>query len=219
MKVTVLSASYGGYDNLAAPPEQDTACDWLMVTDRPATCPPWQVKVERRPLMHPRLAAKVPKVRPDLYTDADVTIWIDANMRITSPHFVSWCLEHLGDADFAFTPHQWAANLEAELDLALPLPKYAGLPMREQVASYVAADFPLDYGNWWTGLIVRRRHLGLNLLGDAWLREMCRWTYEDQLSLPYVLWRQAMRPAPLPVGWPHLFGWADHNAEASWGPR
>jgi hypothetical protein len=217
MRVAVVSSVYGNYDRPAPPPEQDHDAEWIMVSDREHDCPPWKVIVEPRPLVHPRLAAKVAKARPDLYADADVWIWIDANMRISCTDFVSWCLAGLGSASLALTPHQWAATMSAELGLAAPLDKYAGVPMAEQVAHYRERGFPDDWGNWWTGLMVRTP--GCRNFGDAWLAEMLRWGYEDQLSLPWVLRQQGLRPRSLVPGWPERFGWSQHNAEAAWGQR
>ena len=31
-------------------------------------------------------------------------------------------------------------------------------------------------------------------LGDAWLDEMQRWTINDQVSLPYLFWRDGIQP-------------------------
>jgi hypothetical protein len=34
----------------------------------------------------------------------------------------------------------------------------------------------------------------MQTLGDTWLEEMVRWTIQDQVSLPYLLWRERIRP-------------------------
>ena len=58
MTVTVVSASYGGYDIPAVPLEQDVDVRWVMVTDQPDTVPaPWEAVLESRPHLHPRMAA------------------------------------------------------------------------------------------------------------------------------------------------------------------
>lgn len=218
MKITILSAVYGGYDTPPAPPAQDAPgheVDWLMVSDR--DCPGWPTVIEPRPLMHPRLAAKYPKARPGDYTGAEVTIWADGNIRVRSAGFASWCLHHLGDNHLAMTPHTSAATMAREVELAEGNGKYPGQPLREQAAYYAGRGFPDGWGNWWTGLIVR--HEDCPQFGDAWLREMFRWGCEDQISLPWWLWQQGLKPAGLPHGWPEFFSWEAHNAEPQWGPR
>lgn len=218
MNVAVVSAVYGGFDDPSPPPPQSCGAEWVMVSDRDWNCPPWRVVTEPRPLVHPRLAAKVPKARPDLYApDADVCIWVDANMRISDPGFVSWCVASLGGADLALTPHPQAGTLAGEAALAAPLAKYAGLPMAAQVRHYLDQGFPDGCGHWWAGLIVRRRTCPD--FGSAWLAEMLRWGYEDQISLPYVLWQAGICPAGLPPGWAQgRFGWAAHGPEPQFAP-
>ncbi len=92
--------------------------------------------------------------------------------------------------------------------------------MREQIAHYKAQGFPETFGNWWTGLIVRRGtnpayYQGMDpAFGDAWMGEMTRWVYHDQISLPYLLWKWGIRPVDLPQGWlMGKFGFSQHGPE------
>jgi hypothetical protein len=195
--VAVLSSVYGGYDHPIAPAEQDVACDWILVSVQDHDCHPWKVVVEPRPQLHPRLAAKVAKCRPDLYTDADVTIWVDASIHITSPGFVSWCVAELGESEAAQIPHPMRRRISDEAQESHGMPKYAGLPVFAQVDSYLSAGYPDDWGLWATGLIVYK---GRSRFGDAWLREQMRWTYQDQLSEAPVLHAHGIRPVDLTGG-------------------
>ena len=53
---------------------------------------------------------------------------------------------------------------------------------------------PEHFGLWATGSIARRHTDRIRVLGDAWLDEMERWTIQDQVSLPYLLWRDGIVP-------------------------
>lgn len=214
MKVAVVTSIFGGYDAPAQHVPQDTEAEYVLVTDRPCGCPPWRVVVEARPQLHPRLGAKFAKCRPDAYADADVYIWCDANVRVYDPGFISWCLKGLGDADIAIPRHPDAPRISDDMAMAMTQPRFSPLPMREQVAHYAAQGFDERFGNWWTGLVVRRGPAAAPSFGDAWLSEMIRWTYHDQLSLPYVMWRAGLRPADLPPGWLEgRFGFSAHGPE------
>jgi hypothetical protein len=197
----VITSVYGGYDEVPLPCPQDRPCEWVLVTDTP---PPahiaaaYRVVVEPRPQVHPRLAAKVAKCCPGLYVDPGrVTVWIDGNLRVTAPDFAAWCLDALGGAPLAQhrSPHR--TGIAAELAVAAPMPKYAGLPLAEQTAAYLAAGLPPDFPVWWTGLIIRAP--GCPRFGPAWLAENLRWSYEDQISHPYIMWRYGLAPADLPL--------------------
>jgi len=199
MRVAVISSLMGGYDTPATPVQQDLDCEWLLVADRDYDCFPWKVIIEPRPGTPPRLAAKVAKCRPDAYTDADVTIWVDGHLRITHPSFVRWAVGALdGGAHIAQLRHPFHRTLTEEAALSARLPKYAGLPVREQAASYLAAGYPDDWGMWAAGLIVRRT-VGVTVrFGDAWLAEQVRWTVQDQISEPPLLYWHGLEVATLP---------------------
>ena len=214
VKVAVVSSIFGGYDPPAAHAPQTLDAEYVLVSDRHYDCPPWRVVVERRPQLHPRLGAKFAKCRPDAYADADVYIWCDANVRVTDPRFVSWCLGELGDAEIGLARHVGAPRISDDMAIAETQPRYFSLPMQEQVAHYAAEGFDEGFGNWWTGLMIRRGAAAVPAFGDAWLSEMIRWTYHDQLSLPYVLWRHGLRPADMAPGWMQgRFGFSAHGAE------
>lgn len=202
--VAVVSSVYGGYDQPAAPAAQDTPVDYVLVSDVHHDCHPWKTIVEPRPQVHPRLAAKVAKCRPDLYSDADVLIWMDASARITSPDWVSWVVDRLGGGALAQHPHPWWGTLTEEANVAAGMGKYSGLPIREQAAHYLSEGHEDGWGLWASGVIAYRREgWPLRQFGDAWLAEQLRWTYEDQISEAPVLARLGVRPVDLPGG---IFG-------------
>lgn len=213
MTIAVLTSIYGGYDVPAPPTPQDIDCEWLLVTDRQVDCWPWKPVVEPRPQLHPRLAAKVAKCRPDLYTDADVTIWVDGHLRITSPSFVSWAIRSLDYGQIAQLPHPHRRSVVEEARVSEQLPKYRGLPVAQQIINYLEQGYPDGWGLWATGLIVRHTVGATVVFGDAWLAEQVRWTYQDQLSEAPILWRHGLRPVDLDgplLGHP-MFDLAHHS--------
>lgn len=202
-KVAVISSIYGDFDTMIPPADQDMPCEWIMITDRRQECPPWRVTVEPRPHLRPSFAGKVARARPDLYSDADILIWADGNLRIHSSGFVSWCVAQLGEAPLAAKDTRAErAGMRDEANVAAAMWKYEGQPVKQQAEHYIAEGFPDDWGRWWTGLIVRTRDCPN--FGDAWLTEMARWSCECQISLPYVLWKYGLWPAPMPVTGEHF---------------
>lgn len=196
MRVALVSSLYGGYDQPCEPPIQDMECEFVLVTDRNYDIPGWRVVVESRPSVHPRLAAKVAKCRPDLYADADVYIWMDASFHISSD-FVSWCVTSLGDALVAQIPHPERSRLVDEAQVSATMLKYQGLPVHAQVQHYLGLGYPDGWGLWATGLRVQKKSKSLEDLGDHWLREQMRWTYQDQLSQAPLFYWSGIRPIGL----------------------
>lgn len=197
MKIALVSSVYGSYDIPVAPAPQSTACEYVMVTDQDYGVEPWRYVVEARPQLHPRLAAKVAKCRPDLYADADVYIWVDASIQITSREFVGRCVEQLGGNVLAQITHPDRTRIYDEAEVSAGMAKYHGLPVREQAAHYISRGYPDGWGLWATGIIAYRRGRELAALGDAWLREQLRWSYQDQISQPPLLHDLGLRPSVL----------------------
>lgn len=195
--VTVISSVYGGYDTPCALPPQDHPHDAILVTDIDYEVPGWRTVVEPREHLHPRMAAKFAKCRPDLYTDAKVTIWIDASFQVLRPDFVSWCVQQIGVHPIAQIRHPERQRITDEADVSSKMLKYQGQAVREQARHYLSVDYPDGWGMWATGLIVRRRTSQTMLFGSEWLHEQIRWTYQDQISEPPILAAMAMRPVDL----------------------
>ena len=201
MTIDVISACYGGYDDIKPPVEQDRPVRrWIMVTDDPGLeAPGWEVVVERRPHLHPNVAAKVPKLRPDLYSNAQYTIWIDASATILSPGMSNRVLNRLVTA-WAMYPHPNRNDIGDEVLASRGLSKYDDLPMEEQVAHYYSDGYTRNAGLWATGIIGRDHSDFWNRRGielaNAWLTEIVRWGFQDQLSFAYlaVTWNWHVSP-------------------------
>ncbi|HWD45899.1 MAG TPA: hypothetical protein VHM23_19675 [Actinomycetota bacterium] len=218
MRVAVLSSLYGDFDQVMAPVAQTVDADWILVSDRDHNCWPWKVVVEPRSQLHPRLAAKVAKCRPDLYATADAYVWVDAGLRIGAPDFLAWCLDTLGDLSvvkLAQVPHPQRTSIADEAQVSSGIAKYAGLPVVEQARHYLEGGFPDGWGLWATGLIAYRNGPWLGRFGNAWLAEQVRWTYQDQLSQAPLLYDAGLRPVDLDGGlWGNpRFGVTGHRSD------
>lgn len=219
MTVDVISAIYGGYETPREPVPQEgiEVSRWILVTDNPdLEASGWDVVVERRPHVHPNVAAKVPKFRPDLYSDADHILWIDGHALI-QPTLVHHCVDTITSLSYimGMFPHPQRVHLRDEVVASRGLSKYDELDLEGQVEHYLGDGYS-DSKLWASGCIVRKMRGLLRThqnVGDAWLREVTRWGFQDQLSLPYVLEKLNVGVAPLgPDLWntPHIW-WGNHG--------
>ena len=190
MSISILSAIYGPYDTVKPAMEQTVPVDeWIMVTDNlevsyDAAHKGWQVVYEPRPHVHPCLAAKLPKFLPNLYTLSESALWVDASFTY-EPTMAQMALDGLKQAPISLFPHPHRTTIAEEMELSLTLPKYAHLPLREQVDHYLnVCDYPDDRGLWATGVIAYDMDIFERDFGNAWLAECTRWSYQDQLSFP-----------------------------------
>lgn len=184
----VITAIFGGYDNLPAPAAQTHSADWVCFTDEPFDAPPpWRIVFADPPDLHPRDKTIAVKLNPWRWVDDPTVIWIDANSHIYSPHFVdhaTWTAPS-GFATYRH-PDRDCIYEEAKASLDLQPVKYAGQPILEQVQNYREQGHPEHWGLYAVGTYVAHRSLPVADLFDAWRGECEQWTYQTQLSLPHV---------------------------------
>lgn len=200
--VALISAIYDGYDELKPVlPQRGVDVDWVLVTDNEGLKDEtralgWRVVYEPRPGVHPNRAAKHPKYEPWKYTDAPASVWVDASFRIVSEDLA---VEALSYADpIAQFAHPWRDCLFAEAKESAGLAKYAGEPVLEQAESYRQAGHPENWGLWATGVIARQHTESVRKMGWLWLAETYRWSFQDQISQPFALRENGLRPAAFP---------------------
>jgi hypothetical protein len=197
VKVATICSVYGGYDYPPLQKEQTVPFEQITVGDRPPLNYGMVNHIEPRPHMHPRLAAKHAKCLPWDYTDADVIIWIDGSIEVTSERFVEYMVAQSEGHLISQYVHPVRTDILDEADASFPMLKYKDQPVHSQANYYLEQGHPRNWGLWATGLIVYRPHLGrsqLNSFGSMWLAEQVRWTYQDQISQPHVLRLHDMRP-------------------------
>lgn len=200
LQAAVVTAIYDSYDELKPTlPQAGALVDWVCVTDDPDLkdgTHGWRVIHEPRPGLHPNRAAKRAKFEPWRYTAAPASVWVDASFRVVSEHFVTSTLSH-ADPIAQFV-HPWRDCLHDEAAASAPLPKYEGEPVQEQADMYWRSGHPEHWGLWATGIIARQHTEAVQRLGAAWWQEVERWSFQDQISQPYVLHALGLRPASLP---------------------
>jgi hypothetical protein len=235
MHAVVYTAIFGGYDVLKQPVPQDQSCDFICFTDgRPSRQNGWRIiRVRRDRSLHPRMQAKQFKLlshrifprgrlawryapfsrrRP-----ADLSIWVDASIQIKSSTFVRDLRAALGRHDWAMFVHPDRDCIYDEALFSTEMIKYQGLPIERQAESY-RSIVPPHGGLYACTVIVRREPAReqIESANELWWKENLKWTYQDQLSLPYVVRKiPNAEPTPIPGNlWSN--GWFDimpHNAE------
>lgn len=239
MRVCVYTAIYGGYDELKPPAPQSAPTDFVCFTDSATlgASGAWRIVQDRRlPDLHPRMRAKWFKTHPHALFPAgrpaasqfapfdprrllrryDCIVWIDGSIRVTGADFARDMLASLGDAGLAFIRHPDRDCIYDEADESLRWGKYVGQPIAEQVEHYRREGYPPHHGLMAGGVIARRPGTAaLPALDEAWWQENLRWTYQDQLSLPVVLWRQGFSNVWIPGNlWSNpWYRWEPHRNE------
>lgn len=199
-EVALISAIYDSYDEpKPVLPQEGIDAEWVLVTDDPGIPDGhrgWRVIYQPRPGVHPNRAAKHPKFRPWEYTDAPASVWIDGSCLIRSATFAAEALA-LADplAQFVSPDRDCIYDEAAE---SLTVAKYNPEPVTKQATRYRLSGHPEHWGLWCTTVIARRHTPEVRRLGEAWTAEVEHWTFQDQISQPWVLRNLGLRPAALP---------------------
>ena len=189
MRIAVVTALFGAYDPLSPPPcgFDDAVC----VTDSADGIPDgWRTVLE--PLSDdPRLDGKRAKMQPWRYTDCDAAIFLDASIEVTSPDLRAWAEPMITAHDLVVWLHpEGRTCYRDEAAVCWDWPKYSRYDLRGQVYAYESAGMPEKWGLFACGMIGWRFTPEAKAFGDAWLDEQHRWSCQDQVSLPYLLWRE-----------------------------
>lgn len=192
MRTALVTAIFGGYDWPKPLPLDHGFDQALLYTDdvligQAASEYGWHPVVETGPVASsPMLRAKFWKTHPFFAAPrADVSVWLDASMRITADNMAGRCVAALGDDDVAMTPHPSRTCIYDEAVVTASLARYGDCDPMGQVAEYRGAH-PANWGLFASGASVRRHNDRVARWGDWWWMENLRRTYQDQLSLPFV---------------------------------
>jgi hypothetical protein len=199
MRVALVTACYGAYDPVRSLPANHGFDDAVLVTDDRSLVTDtvsgiggWRVVYEPRD-EHPRLAAKRAKMMPWLYTDCDAAVWLDASFEVTGP-LSKWVRPLLAGNDLIVWTHpEGRIGIEQEAPVCWDWPKYRDYDMRGQLAAYRAEGMPEKWGLFAAGTIGWVFTEGARRFGELWLEENRRWSVQDQVSLPYLLWSTGKR--------------------------
>ena len=80
---------------------------------------------------------------------------------------------------------------------SMVLDKYQDVPIKEQVDYYFSQGFPEHYGLWACGVMLRDKKF--SDFGSKWMLENMAWTFQDQLSLPYLSWKENFKIDTIPL--------------------
>lgn len=195
------TALYGDHIPLL---EFDTkGVEFRCYTDRKLESKTWKIiHTDKQRDTDPRMAAKFFKMFPTAngHLPGDISVWIDASIRVTDVHeMVKVIKAALKGHDLALFKHPERTNIYDEATASMAMPnKYAGLPLIEQVETYRRLGLPDDAGLWAGGVIARRHSVDRTNFENDWWTENVEWSYQDQLSLPYVLWKNNIKPGVIP---------------------
>lgn len=199
MRIAVYVTIFGDYDQVKEIPKQEVKADYFIVTDnRNLKADGWKTIVPNFPRkdLHARLRAKYFKLFPwecEELSKYEISIYIDASIRITSANFIATCIKNL-TTDLLFFKHPQRNCIYQEGKASVGLIKYKEEPIEEQLTFY-RKFHPANGGLYAGGVIVRKHTDLVKKIMTQWWFENIKYSYQDQLSLPVILQANGVIPS------------------------
>lgn len=184
MKILVVSASLGGFDEPRNHEQQSVDCDYYQFTDE--NFPP------RFNSMTSRLQARIAKLFSwQLRPGYDYYLWVDSSCRLSSSDSVKWFLEQLGDEDIAVFKHPHRKTVQQEADylkhrLSINCPYITPRYENELIDGQLAEIDPHAELYASTAFICHNTPEVQEALKEWWYHTS-RFHSIDQLSLPWAI--------------------------------
>jgi hypothetical protein len=203
MKVAIYTSIFGRHAT-PAPTIAIPGVDWICFNDASVPCPGWERRGFKSPtrFAHPRMVAKWVKMNPKLLLpEYDVTLWLDGSFTVVRPDIIERLLPCLNPGGFAAFKHPDRNNIYDEATASFHMAKYAGEPIIEQCTHYRKQGLPENHGLWAGGALLRdNRSARIERMNLDWMNETILWSWQDQISLPYVLWKNTVQAKAFPYG-------------------
>lgn len=209
--LVIYTACFGDHDRPTELHGLGGVADLVCFTDSPTLSQEletWTVLRRRARFKTARMDAKWYKMSAThLFPEHWWSIYLDSSVRVHQTEgFLDHCLKGVSQHPVAFYAHpEGQRTLMEEAQFSATMGKYLGEPLVEQAEHYARAGFP--GGELLAGGCIVRDHFkiagydGLNPVSrfeKAWFDECVHWTAQDQISLPYVLWKERLRYGVLP---------------------
>lgn len=200
-RAIVYTAITGSYETLRDPDIIDKNIIYVCFTDTPvwnklANNTVWIIRKISKSNLDPTKLARQIKTMPHLYLkefECETSIWIDGNINIIGDIFE--LIKSYKNNNFICFKHYERSCAYQELNACIEQAKDNPDIMKEQMKTYIANGFPEHMGLVETNVLIRK-HFDPNVirLMEAWWNEIHQYSKRDQLSFPYVCWRQHFSP-------------------------
>lgn len=211
----ICTAVTGGYDYMENQ-VKIKGVEYIYFTDGLSAFPiksPWKIHMLADENLDNRRRSKRPKLNPHsipVLNNWKYLIWIDGGMAILDENFVPDILSYMSNG-FVVSPHFDARDC-AYGEATIRPAKYKNEPLDAQVEFYKNEGFPEHFGLYECGVSARNMQLeSVKKLGELWHEQNLKWSYQDQVSFPYCLWKTGFTPDVLPVSF-REYSWLRVNA-------
>ena len=213
-KIAVVTAIFGDYDNLKTPPlngDFDDKVDWFCFTENPSlssvhwniiytSYPPLDIYKDKEYMVYKNMMIakdyNLMMHRISLLHNSEYYIWIDGSVSLR-PTFLTNIFRILSsttDCKLIHFQHSVRNTVHDELLASTSMQKYKDQPLKAQYDHYVKEGFPDTTGLFENTVFVRKNDPSINKMMEMWWMHNLNYSYQDQISYPFVLWKTGVTP-------------------------
>lgn len=206
MKIEVITSITGDKDWLRDD-QAPSSATFTAYTDRPYESKIWKIKPAYDKFKDPRRNSRIHKLMIHKYSDADVTIWIDGNMRFVMPP-EAIVEKYLQDYDMVMFQHGGRDCIYDEALTCAKLKLDDPEIIIEQAKHYEDEGFAKNKGLCSGFFIIRRNNEKTRAFNEYWWAGYCRFSRRDQISLMPSLEKAGINVNIIPEKWIQEAGFA-----------
>jgi hypothetical protein len=189
----VYTAVFGDYDHISKV-NKNWMCDFVCFTDKPEIVSEgWQIIQVELDGATPAEASRRFKMLPHRYFHGySRSLYLDGNVSLV--HDPTRLFEiYLSDSLIAIPKHQDRNCIYDEAKFLMREGNFSASELHSQMAKYERNGFPPNWGLTENNVILRR-HMSpiLIALMEQWWNEYLSGVRRDQISLPFLLWKNGI---------------------------
>lgn len=219
-KIACITSIYGNYDNLKTPNIKNMDyIDWYCFTDNEKlTSNVWKIITKKYHMINNNIlykdyknnynnitdskvynmmCAKYYKIKTheiDILQKYDYYIWIDGSI-ILQDDFINNIMKLLDqETNLINFKHSCRNNIRDEVILSLQMKKYDNQNLENQYNVYIDSGFTDNIGLYENTVIIKKNNPDINNLFNNWWIHNIKYSYQDQISYPFVLWKAGIIP-------------------------
>jgi len=153
--------------------------------------------------LSPRLQAKIPRMFGyELHPGYDCYIWMDGSINIKSPNTIKYLIDGLDANEMFLFKHPKRTSIAEECrHVTYQIStgneylkkRYGNEPLQEEIDLYLSDQSFVDNQLFAAGCFVYRKEMDKKRFFRDWFYHNCRYSILDQLSLPYLIHKHAIR--------------------------
>lgn len=206
MKIIIYSANIGNYDDFYQPSEIDKNVKYILFTDnkkyKSNVWDTYDVSKYNLSKLHPRKIARMIKINSHLILpNHDVSIWIDHCFKSKIKNSLD-LLNQIGffDKNIMLYRHTERRCIYSEAETCIKMKLDTESIIKDQMKKYKNQNFPVNFGLFQTGFMIRKNNDSIKKLNEVWSNEILNGSGRDQLSQCYASWVTKVNIDPITIG-------------------